>query len=160
MRQRIIPGQEINAATPEELAEIFLRPRQHVMLGMGGGVIEEYMDDMPMKGTRRQVTSYSRGTGADNFIVPANVVTDLCPHSPRRLAGTITNSGSNPATVYLAYAARVNAQGTPGAMAGGGIICGYLFASGTFDFKLTNDVWCGPVSVWSLLGTTLVWGEH
>lgn len=161
-KQRITPGATIDVPTPEELALLFPPPRPNVVIGMGGATIEDLVDDIPMRGVRRLLTSHNRGDGSDNFIAPAGQLVDLCPLNPARIAGTIINIGNNDAFVYFASSKRVTPQGAPGGgITGGGIICGYLFASGgEWDFKLTNDVWCGPVSIYSTAGTTLVWGVH
>lgn len=160
-KQKIMPGGSLDIPTEEEIARMFAPARPRVVLGMGGATQEKIVDDIPMRGTRRQLTSHNRGDGGDNFVVPAAAVVDLTDLTESRIAGTVINIGTNPCTIYLAKASRVIAQGNPGTMAGGGIICGYMFGTGgEWDFKLSNDVWCGPVSVWSLLGTTLVWGVH
>lgn len=154
MRQRIAHGAAIDALTAEEAAEIFAQPRENVVLGLGGGVIEEIMDDMPMRGTRRQITSYRRGTGGDNFIVPAAKLILLTDYDAARIAGTLMNVGANPVLVYLAQTADVQVGNATV------VVAASLNTSGSWDFKLSNDVWCGPVSVYSTLGTTLVWGVH
>jgi hypothetical protein len=157
-RQRIAHGAEIEVPSLEELAEVLADRDPNIIIGMGGDVKERMLDDVPMKGTVTQVTSFLRGNGSDNFVVPVAAFVQLCKHNVSRIAGTIQNIGANPAYVYLASLDRL-APLNFGAI--NGIIVGYLAASGgVFDFKLTNDVWKGPVSVYSVLGTTLVWGEH
>ena len=153
-KQTIRHGATIDTLTPEELAEIFDKPRPNVVLGLGGGEVERLDEDTPMRGTRRQITSISRNEGSDNFPVAAATFVELCRHNPGRIAGSIVNVGTNPVYVYLAPIARLQAVGFGAAT----VFTGYLTPNGSFDFKLTNDVWCGPVTVYSVLGTTLAWG--
>lgn len=160
-KQRITPGGTLDVPTEEELARMFSMPKPNVIVGMGGSTDERIVDDIPMRGTRRQLTSHNRGNGADGLVLQPATLTDVCELNPSRIAGTLTNIGANPVYVYLGKASRVLAQGNPGGnVAGGGVICGYLFPNSAWDFKLTNDVWCGPVSAFSVLGSTLVWGVH
>lgn len=159
-KQTVIPGQSIDVPTAEELAEVFRDPYVRVILSLGAAdSIEEIHNDIPTKGVRSLTTSWRRGGGSDNFVVPAAQFVQLCDYRPGRLAGTIQNVGANPCFAYLAPVQdvrRVGAQGTIN-----GFIVGYMASGGgNFDFKLTNDVWGGPVTVYSVLGTTLVWGEH
>lgn len=158
MKQRIMHGSTIDAVTPEELAEALAKSDPNVIFGLGGGTIEEVNLDSPMKGTLRQITSFDRGSGSDNFIVPAAAFTDLVDFDPSRIAGTIQNIGAGACYVYMNYAARCKRFGF-GEVSG--VPVGYLVGNGgTWDFKLSNDVWCGPVCVYSTPGTTLVWGVH
>lgn len=158
-KQRIVPGGEIDAVTLEELAEIIGRRSPNIVLGLGGTPdVERMNEDSPMKGTIRQVTSYNRGNGGDNFILPAAAFTQLCDSDGARVCGTIQNIGANPVYTYLCPPSRLRALNF-GAV--NGIMVGYLAANGgEWDFKLTNDVWCGPVTLYSTLGSTLVWGVH
>lgn len=154
-KQTIGPGGgQIDAVTPDELAAALAERRTNVVFGLGGGKTERMNEDSPMKGTLRQITSYNRGQGNDNFVLAANTLTKLCDHNPTRIAGNIQNIGANPVFLYLGEGNNV----IPGA--NGSVFTGYLAAGGSFDFKLTNDCWCGPVWLYSVLGTTLVWGEH
>lgn len=159
-KQIIHPGGSIEIPTPEELAEIFRKPYERVLLSLGAAnSIEEVHDNVPTKGTRSIATAYERGGGSDNFVLPANTFTKLCAARPGRLAGTVQNIGANPCLAYLAPLNDITRQGAQGSI--NGFIVGFIAANGgAFDFKLTNDCWGGPVTVWSLLGTTLVWGEH
>ena len=161
-KQRITPGGTIDAITQEEIAEIFQTPQRTNILCMGGGTIEEAKEDIPYRGYRSMVTSHNRGDGSDNFTVPAAAIVELCDANVGRIAGTIINIGSNPVYVYMAKSSRVTPQGQPGGgITGGGIMCGYLFGNGgKWDFRISDQVWHGPVSVYSLLGSTLVWGVH
>jgi hypothetical protein len=157
-RQRIMPGQEIDVVTPEELAEYATSRDPNIVLGLGGNQMEEEILDSPMRGTIRQLTSWRRGTGADNLIIPAAQFVTLCGHNPHRVAGSLINALANPVYVYLAALQDVQAMGF-GAVSG--VFTGVLATQwSNFDFKLTNDVWCGPVQLYSPLGTTVVWGEH
>lgn len=159
-KQRVHPGGELDIPTPEELAEVFRTPYERVIISLGAAnAVEEIHDDIPAKGIRSIATAFQRGAGSDNFVVAANVFTELCPRRAGRLAGTIQNIGANPCLAYLAPLNEVKRQGPQGTI--NGFIVGYIApGGGSFDFKLTNDCWGGPVTVWSLLGTTLVWGEH
>jgi hypothetical protein len=139
---------------PEEVAIALATRRTRVVLALGGGQQERLDDDMPIVGSLRLVTSYRRGTGGDNFVVPAAQVVKLCQHDPARIAGNLQNIGANPLFVYLGVPADV-VQGNATSM-----VCLFLAANGIWDFKLSNDVWCGPVSLFSTLGTTVVWGTH
>lgn len=161
-KQRVMHGSTIDVVTPEEMADFLAQRDPNIVFGLGGSstTVEELSEDFPMKGTLRQLTSDKRGSGGDNFVIGAGQLLDLVPIDGARIAGTVTNISTNPVFVYLASRQRVLAQGNPGSMAGGGIVCGYLFANSAWDFKLSNDVWCGPVSVYSALGATLVWGVH
>lgn len=153
-RQRIAHGAEIDVVTPEELAIAMARRRGRVRLALGGDKQERLNEDFPVVGFDTIVTSWNRGTGGDNFTVPANEVVALCKHNPRRIAGSVQNIGANPVYVYLGVVTDVIPGNTTS------MICGYMASGGEFNFKLTDDVWAGPVSVWSSLGSTLVWGEH
>lgn len=158
--QRVHPGGTLDIPTPEELAQVFSRPYERVVLSLGAaGQIEKIIDDVPVKGLRTLATAWSRGGGSDNFIVPPAAMTQLCDFREGRLAGTIQNIGANPCFVYLAPLTDLARRGAQGSI--NGVIVGFMAANGgSFDFKLTNDVWGGPVCVYSVLGTTLVWGEH
>lgn len=159
-RQRVHPGGELDIPTPEELAEVFSKPYERVILSLGASnAVEEVHDDVPARGIRSIATAYQRGGGSDNFVVPVATFTKLCDPRPGRLAGTIQNVGVNPCFIYLAPLVEVQRIGAQGSI--NGFIVGYVGANGgSFDFKLTNDCWGGPVTVYSQLGTTLVWGEH
>lgn len=159
-RQRVHPGGELDIPTPEELAEVFAKPYERVIVSLGAASgIEEVHNDVPAKGIRTIATSFARGGGSDNYPVVANTFQELCPRRIGRLAGTIQNIGTNPCLAYLGTVDQVKRIGPQGAI--NGIIVGFIAANGgAFDFKLTNDCWGGPVTVWSALGTTLVWGEH
>lgn len=161
-KQRITPGGTIDVPTEQEMARMFAPAEPKIVIGMGGSQQEKLVDDIPMRGVRRLLTSFNRGDGSDNFIVPAAQIVDLCDFNGARIAGTILNIGANPVYVYLSTSQQVSTQGNPGGgMTGSGIICGYLFANGgNWDFELSRDVWCGPVSAYSTLGSTLVWGVH
>lgn len=153
-KQRIVHGAMIDTVTPDELAAQLATRRTNVVFALGGGPSDRLDEDMPMRGTLRQVTSYRRGGGGDNFIVPADQVIQLCNYDPARIAGTLQNIGANPLMVYLAQPENViqgNATVT---------VVGYLGQYGDWDFVLSKDVWCGPVSLWSQLGTTVAWGTH
>lgn len=158
-KQRVQPGGTIDAVTHQELEEFFTRlARPRALLSLGGGTLEQLMDDMPVRGMLRHVTSFHRGDGNDNFVVPVAAYAQMLGPEPARIAGSVINIGANPAFVYLNTMDRVQniPQGTVQ-----GMPVGYLFANGgTWDFKLSNEVWCGPVTIYSVLGTTLVWGTH
>jgi hypothetical protein len=158
-KQRIFHGGTVDVVTPEEMAEILASQQPNLIIGMGGSEIEEVQPDLPVKGTLTQLTSFNRGDGSDNFVVSAAAFIQLCLHNPRRIAGTVQNIGANPCYFYLATLAKLTntqfgavSQVAVGYINGGG--------SGNWDFKLSNEVWKGPVCVYSPLGTTLVWGEH
>jgi len=160
-KQRIVPGGEIEAVTLQELAEILGQRTPNITLGLGGTPdVERMNEDSPMKGTIRQITSFNRGNGGDDFVVPPAAFTALCDHDAARVCGTIQNIGANPVYTYLCPLSRLTGSGLSfGDVTG--IMVGYLAANGgAWDFKLTNDVWCGPVSLYSTLGSTLVWGVH
>lgn len=122
-------------------------------LSVGGLRIGTVIGNSPSWGMRRRIISSGRAFGNDNFAVPAATPTQLCGHNAGRIGGSIVNIGTNPCFVYLCDVGEVNYQN------GGGKFCGWLGAQGgSFDFLLADKVWCGPVSVQSPLGTTLVWG--
>lgn len=154
MKQIVKPGGTIDAVTQEELTIALAEKRANVVLGLGGGMTERLDDDSPMRGTVRQITSFRRGGGSDNFVCPANQVVSLCKQNPRRICGNLQNIGANPVFVYCALVTDI-VQGNASVL-----VAGYLVQYGSWDFKLTNDAWCGPVSLFSTLGTTVVWGEH
>lgn len=154
MKQRIVHGAEIDTVTPTELANELAKRRANVEIALGGGTQERLVEDIPLLGTDRQILSYRRGRGSDNLVIAAAVVTELCQEDPRRLAGNIQNIGANPVTIYLARQAdvQVNISSV--------IVAGQLAAggSGIWDFTLSKRVWCGPVCLFSTLGTTVIWG--
>lgn len=157
-KQKVFHGGTIDVVTPEEAAEMLAAREPNIVLGLGGSQVEEVQPDMPMRGTLRQLTSFDRGDGADNLAIPPAVFTLLCQHNASRVAGSLINTGVNPLYVYLGKMSRAQNQGF-GAVSG--IFVGVLATQwSNFDFKITNDVWCGPVILYSPLGTTVAWGEH
>jgi hypothetical protein len=160
-KQRVVHGGSIEVPTAEELAERLKTPYERLVLSLGAAdSIEEIHDDIPTKGTRSIATAYQRGGGSDNYVIAPAIMQQLCAHRPGRIAGTIQNIGGGDCFTYLAPLTFLQRMGgVPGTI--NGVIVGWIPADGgSFDFKLTNDCWGGPVCVYSQLGTTLVWGEH
>ena len=127
---------------------------QTAELGVGGSPVPFELKNWPVRGRARSLLTDKRSMGHDNFVVPATTAsaTDLTSYAPGRVGGSIVNSGANPCFFYLARAGAVVYQQ-------GGIASGYLTTAGSWDFKWSGAIWCGPVSVISPLGTTLTWGQ-
>lgn len=154
-RQPLKPGKTIDALTPGEAAQIFTKSaRPHLLWALGAGDVEQPFDDVPFEGMRSLVTSRWRQDGSDNLVVAAATFQDVTDTDIRRVGGSLINTGSNPMYVYLQYARELVQQGF-GHVQG---FAGYLAANGAWDFKISNEVWKGPVAVYSVLGTTGAWG--
>lgn len=150
MKQRIVHGAEIDAVTKDEIADLLRDFASSDHVAFGGDSIERTQRDWPVKGHKRQIrVNASRGT--DNFTVPAgaNVYTDLLPEEHGRGGVSLVNIGANPCFVYLADAQTARDRA-------GAIAAGYMAAGGTWDGEISDWLWVGPVSVRSVLGTTLV----
>lgn len=120
-------------------------------VAVGGSPNEREVHDSPVRGKTRLSISDRRVTGNDGLTLTAAAAALLVvPELPGRLGGSIVNSGANPVTLYLSAPGR--AQTGVGAL--------WLAANGgSWDFRLGNVLWCGPVSAISALGTTLVFAQ-
>lgn len=121
-----------------------------VDIAFGGGSQEQRLENYPVAGRTRVVTK-GHGRGQRQLAIAAAAWTDLVPKNAGRGGLSLINIGANPCWVFLA---------TAGAAQNDGVFSGYLFADGgEFDGKITHELWCGPISLYSPLGTTIVWGE-
>ena len=155
--QKIIPGAKLGAMTTDELVIELAKQRTRIVLAMGGGPQERLDDNIPLPGTVRQVTSYKRGTGSDGLAIAAAQFVQLVQPDPARIAGNLQNIGANPLFAYMMAKNEIPAQ-QQGTITS--VLCAYLAANGSWDFTISKDVWCGPVTLYSPLGTTVVWGVH
>lgn len=118
-------------------------------VAFGGASIQETLNNYPVAGKKRVVTS-SRGRGGI-FSATASVQ-DLVKFNSGRTALSLVNVGTVGCYVYLARA---------GEASNGGVFTGYIGPNGSWDGKVSDALWCGHVSVQAASGetTTLAWGE-
>lgn len=115
-------------------------------LATGSAQTPQKLENWPIPGHFRYVTPY-RGNGG-NLVLAANAFVDVQEGDPGRMGLSLINTGSNPAFVFGARA---------GDAENGGVPTGYLTGTGgSWDGRISGELWCGPVSVQSPLGTTLV----
>lgn len=152
MRQKLILGKEIDAATKEEVAELLRDFARSGHVAFGGERIEKTLENWPVMGHKRQVR-VSNLNGGNNIIIPDSVYTDVLQANNGRGGLSLINIGDNPCSVFL----------TPATIAedlDGAVAAGWLFASnGEWDGRIGRAEWTGPVSVFCNGGTTLVVAE-
>ena len=116
----------------------------------GGHNTQEVLHNWPVSGRRRIVTTV-RSKG--NIItVPATIAPSLLlPTNPGRGGIQFVNWGNNPCYLYLA---------DKGDAANGGVAVIYISAlGGSWDGTISKNLWCGPVSIASALGTSVTLAE-
>jgi hypothetical protein len=131
------------------LDQIALQTGEKTDIAWGGSDLPDKLGNWPIPGRNRVVVP-NRSKGQVLVVAPA-VYQIVFNHNKGRGGFQLINIGTNPAFVYLALPG--DAQGNPG------VATGYLFPGGTWDGEITNELWCGPVSVYSALGTTLTVAE-
>lgn len=115
-------------------------------LATGSAQTPQKLENWPIPGHFRYVTPY-RGNGG-LIAATAGVFQDVAEGDPGRMGLSLINSGANPAFVYGARA---------GDAENGGVPTGYVGPNGgAWDGRISGELWCGPVSIQSALGTTLV----
>jgi hypothetical protein len=119
-------------------------------LAYGGLPVDSKLQNYPVPGIDR-VIAKNKTRGNSGLVLTANSFVDVLPNNSGRSGLSLINIGTNPAFVYLSKAG--DALESPG------IATGYLFATGVWDGRISDELWCGPVSAMSLLGTTLVLAE-
>jgi hypothetical protein len=118
-------------------------------LSVGGSIVDRDLENWPVPGLTRKVLSNRRVTGTDSFTATAATPALIVDSLPGRLGGTIVNAGANPAILYLVGPGHITA------IAAGNPAIFIAANGGSWDFRLGNVPWSGPVSVISALGTTL-----
>lgn len=114
-------------------------------LAFGAAFDERVLDDWPVNGHKRLAVP-NRGMGG-LITAAAAAYQDVVGADLGRGGLQLYNYGANPCFVYLA--AKGDAQN-------GGVPTGYLGSgNGSWDGRISGEVWCGPVSIQSPLGTTL-----
>ena len=144
---------EQHAAKLEEIRKLL--EGSVLQISLGGTPNDRLIYDNPIPGINRYSLSDRRISGNDNLVIPAQTTpaTLVAPALPGRLGGSIVNIGANPCFVYAADLGRVVYQA-------GGIFTMWLVATGgSWDYRMGNALWDGPVVAISPLGTTLVWGQ-
>lgn len=118
-------------------------------VAFGGAGVEQVLEDWPVIGHRRLVAR-DRSAGGE-ITLAANTATDLLPAQPARGGLNIVVTGNTAVTVYGARAgdADTNPDGLPQL---------WLPASGgTWNGKISDEPWCGPVSLFATGQTTVAW---
>ena len=151
MKQRVQAGGTLDIATKEEIAELLRDFGKSGHVAFGNDRIERIQENWPVMGHRRQIRVKSTH-GSNNVVIAANAYTDIFPANHGRGGLSIINIGANPCFVFLGTAEEAQEQN-------GAIASGYIAANGDWDGKIGNAEWVGPVSVLSVLGTTLVTAE-
>jgi hypothetical protein len=107
------------------------------------------MQDWPIQGFTRYLRPCT-GYGA-LVTVPATTVTAVSSCNEARMGGTVVNSGGGSVILWLCQFGEVNVAARPQIS---------LFASGgSWDYRLSNRMWCGEVWAYSTAGTTLTVAE-
>lgn len=151
-RQKIVPGGEIEVASPAELAELLREYARSGHHAFGSGSIERKRENWPTMGGQREIR-VTMARGNYNLTVAAATYTDLVAANDGRGGLNVQNTGSNPCYVFLTTARFAQDQN-------GVVAAGYLAPSGgAWDGRFGDAEWVGDVSVYSTLGTTLCWGE-
>lgn len=150
MKQKVVPGGTIDTVTEGEIAKLLREFAAAGHVAFGGDSIEKRLDDWPVKGHSR-IIRVGRTSGDSNLALVANAYTDVLPQDAGRGGLSLINIGANPAFVFLATAQEAKDRS-------GKLATGYLFAGGSWDGKISDQLWVGPISVQSVLGTTLVLG--
>ena len=120
-------------------------------LSVGGLDTDSYVQNAPVPGGERYVISSRRAMGGDNFTVPAATPVLLAGGNAGRIGGSVVNFGANPVFLYLCGKGEINFGQT-------GKFTLVLNTNCSWDLKLSSQVWTGPISCYSVLGTSLAWG--
>lgn len=120
-------------------------------IGWGGGRNQqEKLENWPIGGQDRILTPF-KSRGSANLVIAPATYTKILPTNGGRGGISLINIGANPCFIYLA---------NTGDAQTGAVGAGYLFPNGgDWDGKITHELWCGPVTAYSTLGTTLVLAE-
>lgn len=150
MRQRIAHGSVIDAVTTEELQQILKEFSRAGHYALGADTIERDLRDWPVEGHDRRI-AVNRSHGGE-IALGANAYVDVVPQENGRGGISISNIGANPCFIYLTDANKVSQQN------GVGVPTRYLPAGAIWEGEISKETWIGPISVKSVLGTTIVWG--
>lgn len=124
-----------------------------IAVGAGAGV-DRVVSNTPGAGYKRFVTRY-KPQGLDAIPLASGVATDIVGATVARIGGTIVNYGTVPVILYLDTAQHVENGVLP--VGGQGIAALWLSANGgSWDFKLSNSLWAGPVSAVAQAGAGVV----
>lgn len=149
MEQKIRPGGTIETVTREEIAELLQEFSSSQRVAFGGDSIERTIRDWPVKGHERVIRADST-RGDSNLVIAAAMYVDIVDQNAGRGGLSLINIGANPSFVYMVNAKTAQEQN-------GKVATGYLAPGASWDGKISDELWVGPVSVQSPLGTTLVW---
>ena len=117
-------------------------------VAFGGAGMQQTLENWPITGQNRTIV-VARALGGGLIAVPNNVYTDLLPPDPARVGMSVLNYGSNPVFVFLAKAG--DTQSTNGA---GTDVLWLNSGGGSWDGKISSELWCGAVCVFCPVGTT------
>lgn len=115
---------------------------------VGGAENDQELENSPVQGRRRYVIA-RRTRGGDDAVYPIafdQAAHDVAPANPGRLGGQIVNAGANPVMLYLSLAREVAAGGKAAIWLGAN--------GGSWDFRLSNVLYGGPVSAVARVGAT------
>ena len=145
MRQKIVHGAIVDAATPDELAEILEAVQQLdtdiVFIDTDSpNAQRQYLEHFPVP-THARVIVPRRPSGGQIAVDQNGQI--LVPANKARLGGQLTNIGANPAFIYLGTSYDPGA-GT-GWLASGG---------GNWDFEISDKLWAGAVFAQCAAGLT------
>lgn len=150
MKQLIKHGATIETATISEIADLLRESSTSEHVAFGGDSIERTVENWPVVGHERKVRA-TRTQGDDNLVIAAATYTDVLDQDMGRGGLSMMNIGANPCFVYLAAARDAKDRS-------GKVAAGYLAPGASWDGRISDQMWVGPVSVRSVLGTTLVLG--
>ena len=131
----------------QELVKDSNTQREHLAYGAAG--MEKVLPNWPIAGESRRILPARTAGGLYQVVQQGSGsgASDLFDSDYGRGGLQIINTGSVPCYVYLAKGGDARNGGAPTL---------YLAAngSGTWDGKISNELWCGPVSAEGIGGTT------
>ncbi|HEX6461110.1 MAG TPA: hypothetical protein VF032_19495 [Thermoleophilaceae bacterium] len=116
---------------------------------------EQCMENFPLRGAKRYIV---RRTGnGESVALVANTPTLLVPPNENRLGGIIVVSGAGAVTLALTRDVLEPGGGTPLTV---GVPQLFLAANGgSWDFKLSDLLWCGSITAIAAANTTVTVAE-
>ena len=149
MRQRVNPGDHIEAVTPIEFAKLLTKYAESGHVAFSSEPIEHDIGNWPTVGSERKLKT-GRTRGDSDTTMPANVYSDLVDADRGRGGLTVTNLGASSVLLFLATAAIAQERG-------GKVASIYLTTGKSWDGKVGDALWVGPVSVLGTSPVTLAW---
>ena len=135
------------AGSLQELVDDANTQREH--LAFGAGAMERVLENWPIQGEARRVVGGKPAGGlyAVGAYTAGSRATDVLDYDAGRGGLSVINTGTVPCYVFLTAA---------GDAATGGAPTLYLAAngSGTWDGKVSEQLWCGPISAGGIGGAT------